>query len=512
MPRIELWDYFGRPKGQPYKFRAVCPVHGETDRNLEIKYDNLRRKWILNCYSHGCDLVDIAAAAGFNPWDIYDDRDEPISPAIRRRPQHRTPQPAPQPEPPKAAPAPRGYDRLHVYRDAGGNAVHAVAVYPGKRVRPYTKSEDGTYYQAWLGDKYLYRLDEITNTTAPIFITEGEKDADTIAAHGYLATCSPFGAGKWHQVDATPLAGRDVIICADNDEPGRRHAEQVATSLHRIATRVRIVEFPDLPDKGDVTDFVEECGIDALLERAGNTPSWQPTATTPPATPSRTIAQRIEDTLGPNPCQAARFVNNDTGDEIGTVCDRKRCPDCGRRKQLTIKLQMEAGFGDLAYIGRTMSRGDIDRALETDKKKRQRGQVDDLAYQIVGDDSLGYVIVSSRPLIDEQRRMELREWTQRILDLYHRAGQRIRRSRILGRLGLVPNSHRRRRESGTSSTPWSWHNVKEMPMMLREWMLHEQNKERYGIVAILKSFGFSPDAIRPPQETSDPLAGRPVPY
>jgi len=52
--------------------RAVCPVHGKRDRNLEIRRHKSGDKWTLNCYSHNCSLSDIALAAGFNPKDIYD--------------------------------------------------------------------------------------------------------------------------------------------------------------------------------------------------------------------------------------------------------------------------------------------------------------------------------------------------------------------------------------------------------------------------------------------------------
>ena len=208
----------------------------------------------------------------------------------------------------------------------------------------------------------------------------------------------------------------------------------------------------------------------------------------------QTIADRVNDTLGPNPCDQARFINTLTGEEIGTTCDRKRCPHCGPRKQLTIRLQLQAGFGD------------IDTALQLDKKRRQRHQVSDLTYQIVGDDNLGYVLITNRPLLDSQRRMTLKDWMDRILDLYHRAGQRIRRSRNLGRIGLVPNSHKSRRANG--DTPiWRYLNKADIKREIRETMLHFQNKELYSVVQILLKHGFSPGAINPPAN-----GDRPVPY
>jgi putative DNA primase/helicase len=47
------------------------------------------------------------------------------------------------------------------------------------------------------------------------------------------------------------------VIFADNDDPGRKHTLQVAQSLQGIAESVKIVELPDLPAKGDVSDWIE---------------------------------------------------------------------------------------------------------------------------------------------------------------------------------------------------------------------------------------------------------------
>ena len=78
------------------------------------------------------------------------------------------------------------------------------------------------------------------STDIPIFIVEGEKDADTLAAHGYVATTNPFGAGKWRSQYNSHFSGRHVIIVPDNDEAGRKHAESVKRQLEPIAASVRV--------------------------------------------------------------------------------------------------------------------------------------------------------------------------------------------------------------------------------------------------------------------------------
>ena len=63
------------------------------------------------------------------------------------------------------------------------------------------------------------------------------------------------------------LRGRHVFVLPDNDEAGRKHAQQVAQSLHGIAESVRIVELPGLPDKGDVSDWIAAGGTKDELKR-----------------------------------------------------------------------------------------------------------------------------------------------------------------------------------------------------------------------------------------------------
>src|SRR5262249_55300681 len=94
----------------------------------------------------------------------------------------------------------------------------------------------------WIWDlkgvrRFLYRRPELVaaDPAAWVWVVEGEKDADRLVGLGLVATCNPMGAGKWRSEYAEDLRGRKVAIVADNDEPGRKHAEAVARSLRGIA-------------------------------------------------------------------------------------------------------------------------------------------------------------------------------------------------------------------------------------------------------------------------------------
>jgi putative DNA primase/helicase len=102
-----------------------------------------------------------------------------------------------------------------------------------------------------------YRLDEWGNAEGIILIAEGEKDVDRLRLLKLLATCNAGGAGKWSRGYAPYFQDREVIILPDNDQIGRDHAREIAVSLQPVASRVAILELPGLPDKGDVSDWLD---------------------------------------------------------------------------------------------------------------------------------------------------------------------------------------------------------------------------------------------------------------
>ncbi|KAA8389678.1 virulence-associated E family protein [Acetobacter tropicalis] len=52
------------------------------------------------------------------------------------------------------------------------------------------------------------------------------------------------------------MRGADTVILPDNDSPGQKHAKAVAKALEGVAARIRVVNLPDLPEKGDVFDWL----------------------------------------------------------------------------------------------------------------------------------------------------------------------------------------------------------------------------------------------------------------
>ena len=146
------------------------------------------------------------------------------------------------------------------YRDQDGNLCYQSVRSEPKGFHLRRLKSDGNYDYSVKGVKrVLYRLPGILegDPTHPVFIVEGEKDADRLAGIGCIATTNVFGAGKWRKDYASCLSGRSVVILPDNDDAGQKHAQQVAASLHGIAKSVKVVELPGLPAKGDVSDWLD---------------------------------------------------------------------------------------------------------------------------------------------------------------------------------------------------------------------------------------------------------------
>ncbi|MCL2776815.1 MAG: hypothetical protein FWD73_02340 [Polyangiaceae bacterium] len=163
------------------------------------------------------------------------------------------------------------FEAVYDYRNELGTVVFQVVRKFGKRfIQRRPNGVGGWIYKLEGISRVLYKLPELLNDDSdrPVYIAEGEKDVDTLTRLGHTATCNPEGAGKWHYVAEQArevLAGREVIIIADADKPGRKHAEDVRQSLEGVAASVRVVEAPALHK--DVTELLESGGtLDQLTE------------------------------------------------------------------------------------------------------------------------------------------------------------------------------------------------------------------------------------------------------
>lgn len=155
------------------------------------------------------------------------------------------------------------------YCDEDGDVLMQVRRFEPKTFRQYSPAPDG-WKPSIEGVRLIpYRLPELMAAPlgTPVYIVEGEKDADRLAALGLVATCCAGGAGKWRDSHTECLKDRTVVLIPDNDEPGRDHVQKVAKSLKGTAAHIRIMELAGLPEKGDVSDWLDAGGTHEELSR-----------------------------------------------------------------------------------------------------------------------------------------------------------------------------------------------------------------------------------------------------
>jgi len=119
----------------------------------------------------------------------------------------------------------------------GSRLVRVKRIDDGSGTKKITQQHwDGKKWVSGLGsvDKScipVYRYTDIQKAMTKnelIFIVEGEPCADVLWNLGLAATCNIGGSGKWQASNTNDLHGVKAVICPDRDEPGLKHAEQIA--------------------------------------------------------------------------------------------------------------------------------------------------------------------------------------------------------------------------------------------------------------------------------------------
>lgn len=165
---------------------------------------------------------------------------------------------------------------LYTYEDERGQPLFQIVREEPKGF--YAQRRDGGKWTRGLGDtrRVLYRLPAVLRAiieARPVWIVEGEKDADKLASLGLTATTSPFGAGNWKPEYTEGLRGARVVIVPDHDEPGRRHAQHIAAGLEGVA-ECWILELPAIQAGQDISNWLDRHTLTELapLVKAGLLP------------------------------------------------------------------------------------------------------------------------------------------------------------------------------------------------------------------------------------------------
>ena len=156
----------------------------------------------------------------------------------------------------------------HVYKNPDGTTAyckHRVKHADGSKIFRfrYVDEHGKTIFKKPEGCNNLYNLDLLERADADtcLYIVEGEKCADAMVQHGFLATTCNAGARKNVKLSPTDLRYlnkfSEIVLIPDNDEKGADYAKAWPVPVEVLdLTEI----WPDCPAKGDVADYFARGG------------------------------------------------------------------------------------------------------------------------------------------------------------------------------------------------------------------------------------------------------------
>ena len=237
----------------PGKWMAQCLAHEDRNPSLSIS-EGRDGRVLLHCHA-GCTAEAILSSVGLKMADLM--------PPVQDKPGRIV----------------KSYD----YTDDTGKLLFQVVRLDPKDFRQRRPDGNGEWIWNMHGiDRVLYRLPQVIEAVKAgqvIYTPEGEKDCDALVAIGLCATTNPGGAGKWQSSYTSTLIGAQVIIIADKDGPGRKHAAFLQNAIKSKAASVNVIELPDRNGchVKDATDWIQAGGTaEELHEIVMNTQAWVP--------------------------------------------------------------------------------------------------------------------------------------------------------------------------------------------------------------------------------------------
>ncbi len=255
-------------------WKARCPAHEDRTASLSITPGD-DGKTVMYCHA-GCANPAILGAVGLHERDLFPEKTTTTKARIVAE---------------------------YQYVDEHGAHLFDVLRFEPKDFRQ--RRADGVWKMSGVR-RVLYHLDTLQGQSI-VYVVEGEKDADRLRAIGLPGTTPPGGAAKWkpeyvEQLKAASI--EHVVILPDHDEPGRAHADAVARACHAAKLQVKVVALPDLPAKGDVSDWLDAGHTKAeLIALVKATALYVPSAAVPAAgtAPTKTStakAYTLTETVG----------------------------------------------------------------------------------------------------------------------------------------------------------------------------------------------------------------------
>ena len=235
---------------------CICPSHSDNKASLTItKKDG---KTIMKCFAK-CPTENILEAVNLKMSDLFEtDKEKPtqekwktyVENVIKMK-----------------------IEDVYNYVDCNGSYVFTRIRFQGKEFR-YGVLKDERFkiglggkevksFSAVYGDVKRFR--KAIENGETVYYCEGEKDVNTTKRKS-MASITCGGADDWNPNCSQLFKDADLVILADNDEPGIDMAKQIQKDLKGIAKSVRIViPTPDI-EHGDISDYFKTHTVEDLEE------------------------------------------------------------------------------------------------------------------------------------------------------------------------------------------------------------------------------------------------------
>jgi 5S rRNA maturation endonuclease (ribonuclease M5) len=235
-----------------------CPAHEDKTASLAVGKGR-NGGVVVKCFA-GCTTEEVVKSLGLTMKDLFPkspDKPFHLNGNVRNSLFGKKTTTSPKVKP--------VIEKIYSYTDRLGREVYQAVRLKPKDFRQRHQVDGNWIWKMDGVERVLYRLPEVEKA-AKVWIVEGEKDADNLVALGFCATCNVGGAGKWMDGYTACLAGKEIILCGDNDEPGQKHIELIHDS---VATKVKCVKVLKVPSPHkDVSDLIAaEKDAKAVLEQ-----------------------------------------------------------------------------------------------------------------------------------------------------------------------------------------------------------------------------------------------------
>jgi hypothetical protein len=204
--------------------RWTCPSHDDQRASLALT-ETQDGKALVKCHAN-CETAAVLEALGLQARDLFPDR-------------------------------PDAFDIVATYDYVNEQSELLFQVVRKSPKGFSQRRPDGSGGWVWkLGNvrRVLYRLPKVLEAIGfgdVVWVAEGEKDVHALESIGLTATCNSGGAGKWRRDYTRSLEGASVVIVADKDEAGYKHAKHVADELTAAGNSVRVVQAAHGKDAAD---------------------------------------------------------------------------------------------------------------------------------------------------------------------------------------------------------------------------------------------------------------------